>query len=245
MYVMGILSELLQGKTPLIKYRDLGNPMVTVQIDLVSISNTLVDLGAAINIMTSETLKLLGLKNLQPTPTILELADRSTIRPEGILKDVVISIASWEYPTDFLVLHPKSKLGGHPLILGRSWLATTNAYISCRIGDMTISNGVTTQKLVLYPPAQPSPVSKNPLWVGFDKDDTLPVLTTGKALQFKDETKDDSINSFISSPSSASSPTFQSLHVVLTESTQEDITDDFITKTVKVLPNQKSIPLDI
>ena len=63
-YVMGRLSELLQGKTPLVKYGDPGNPTVTVQIDLVSISNTLVDLGVVINIMTIETLKLLGLKNL-------------------------------------------------------------------------------------------------------------------------------------------------------------------------------------
>ena len=79
MYVMGRLSELLQGKTPLLKYGDPGNPTVTVQIDLVFISNTLVDLGVVINIMTSESLKLLGVKNLRPTPMILELADRSTI----------------------------------------------------------------------------------------------------------------------------------------------------------------------
>ena len=106
---------------------------------------------------------------------------------------------------------------------------------------MTISNGVTTQKLVLYTPAQHSPVLKNPLWVGFDEDETLSVLTIGKALQFKDETKDDYINSFIGIPSIVSSPTFQSLHVVMTESTQEDITDDFITETIKVLPNHKSL----
>ena len=79
MYVMGRLSKLLQGKTPLVKYGDPSNPIVTVHIDLVSISNTLVDLGATINIMNSETLKLLRLKNLRPTPTILELVDRSTI----------------------------------------------------------------------------------------------------------------------------------------------------------------------
>lgn len=63
-YVMGGLSELLQGETPLVKYGDPSNPTITIQIDQVSISNTLVDLGAAINIMTCETLKLLGLKNL-------------------------------------------------------------------------------------------------------------------------------------------------------------------------------------
>ena len=110
---------------------------------------------------------------------------------------------------------------------------------------MKISNGVTTQNLVLYPLSQPSPVLKNPLWVGFNEDDTLSILTIGKYFQFKDEIKDDSINSFINSPSSISSPTFQSLHVVMTESTQEDITNDYITETVKILLNHKSILVEI
>ena len=73
--------------------------------------------------MTIETVRKLGLTNIRPIPTILELADRSTIKPEGILGDLVISIDSWEYPADLLVLQPKSQLGGHPLILGRPWLA--------------------------------------------------------------------------------------------------------------------------
>ena len=47
------------------------------------------------------------------------------------------------------------------------------------------------------------------------------------------------------SVTSISSPTFQSLHAIMAESIQEDITDDFITETVKVLPNHKSIPVEI
>ena len=69
--------------------------------------------------MTFETVRKIELTNLRPTPTILELVDRSTIKSEGILDDLVISVDSWEYPTEFLVLQPKSHLGGHPLILGR------------------------------------------------------------------------------------------------------------------------------
>ena len=42
--------------------------------------------------MTIETLKQLGLANLRPTPTILEMADRSTIKPEGVVDEVVVSI---------------------------------------------------------------------------------------------------------------------------------------------------------
>ena len=104
---------------------------------------------------------------------------------------------------------------------------------------------MTTQNLVLYRPSQHSTISKNPLWVGFDEDDTLLILTIGKALHFKDDTEDDSINSFMNSPSSISSPTFQSLHVVMIESTQVDSTNNFITKIVKVLPNHKSIPVEV
>ena len=96
------------GKTLLDKYGDLENSVVTVQIGHTQIPNVLVDLGATINIMTIETVKKLGLTNLRPTTTILELVYRSTIKPEGILDDLVISVDSWEYPTDFLVLQPKS-----------------------------------------------------------------------------------------------------------------------------------------
>ena len=58
--------------------------------------------------MTIEIVWKIGLTNIQPTPTILELADRSTIKPKGILDDLIISVDSWEYPADFLVLQPKS-----------------------------------------------------------------------------------------------------------------------------------------
>ena len=125
----------------------------------------LVDLGAAINVITIETVKKLGLTNLRPTPTILELVDRSTVRPEGILDDLVISVDSWEYRADFLVLQPKSQLGGHPLILGRPWLATIDAYISCRSRSMTISDDIETKILTLYPLSRPRLEIETPLWM--------------------------------------------------------------------------------
>ena len=55
---------------------------------------------------------------------------------------------------DFLVLQPKSNLGGHPLILGRPWLATTDAFIGCRIGNIIISHGTERKQITLYPSAQ-------------------------------------------------------------------------------------------
>jgi hypothetical protein len=118
-HVVGDFSKMMLGKTPLIKYGDPGNPTVTVKIGHTSIPHVLVDLGAEINIMPIETMQFLQLgTQIQPTPTVLELADRSTIRPERVIDDLVISVDSWEYPADFVIFQPKSHLGGHPLILG-------------------------------------------------------------------------------------------------------------------------------
>ena len=58
---------------------------------------------------------------LRKTTTILQLEDRSTVTPEGIVEDVMVTIDSWKYPPNFLVLQPKTKFNGYPLILGRPW----------------------------------------------------------------------------------------------------------------------------
>ena len=138
------------------KYLDPGSPVVDVHINGTMIPHTLIDLGAAINLMTKDTMLKLNLQgSLRKTMTVLQLAHRFTVTPEGIVEDVMVSIDSWEYPTDFLVLQLKAKLTRYPLILGRPWLATADAYISCRAGNMTIKNGHMSKQLYLYPLAQP------------------------------------------------------------------------------------------
>lgn len=61
-------------------------------------------MGAAINVMTRKTMEQLGLSHIHPTLTVLELEDISKIKPDGVLDDVVVSIDSWEYPMDFILL---------------------------------------------------------------------------------------------------------------------------------------------
>ena len=95
---MGRLSKIMLGNTMPVKYGDPRNPILIVQINGVEIPNVLVDMGVAINIITTETLNTLELGNIKPTPTILELAYRSTIKPVGKLEDVIISVDSWHYP---------------------------------------------------------------------------------------------------------------------------------------------------
>jgi hypothetical protein len=115
---MGKLSDLMMGGFLAAKYSDPSSPVVNVQINNTLISNTLIDLGDTINVMTHETMEAVGLRGLWETPIVLQLVNRSTIKLEGILEDVVISLDSWEYPIDFKVLQPKTSLGRYPLILG-------------------------------------------------------------------------------------------------------------------------------
>ena len=118
--IIGPLFDLMSGQVICPKYLDPGIPVVDVHINGTMIPHTLIDLGAAINVMKKDTMLKLNLQgSLRKTMKILQLVDCSTVTPEGIVEDVMVSIDSWEYPTNFLVLQSKAKLTGYPLILGR------------------------------------------------------------------------------------------------------------------------------
>eukprot|EP00253_Pinus_taeda_P027325 PITA_27325 len=86
------------------KYLDPGSPIVDVHIDGIVIPHTLINLGFAINVMTKDTMLKLNLQgSLRKTTIVLQLVDRTTVTPDGIVEDVTVSIDSWEYPADFLV----------------------------------------------------------------------------------------------------------------------------------------------
>ena len=89
------------------------------------------------------------------------------------MEDVMVSINSREYLADFLVLQPKAKLTRYPLILGRPWLATIDAYISCQAGNMTIKNGHMSKQLIFYPPTQPLLEHDLPLWLEEEDEDEV------------------------------------------------------------------------
>ena len=100
-------------------------------------------LGVSIIAMTKNIMEKLQFPNLSLTPAILKLAYRSIVKIKGALKYVVISIDSWEYLVNFMVLWLNSSLNGYPLIPGRAWITTIDSYIGCRSEDMTISHGIT------------------------------------------------------------------------------------------------------
>ena len=87
------------------KYLDSGIPVVDVHIIDTIVPHALINLGAAINVMTKDTMLKLNLQgSLKKTTIVLQLAECSTVTAKRIVEDVMVSIDSWEYATDFLVL---------------------------------------------------------------------------------------------------------------------------------------------
>jgi len=152
--VVGKFSSFMSIEITAEKYVDPRNIVLTIFINMTPIANTLIDLGATINIMTLEKLNHLIIHNFLPTPTMFELANRSKRKTYGILKEVILLLDSWEYPTNFYFIQPKTNLGGNPLILGRPCLAIADAFIGCRSRNMTITHGIKTKQITLYPLGQ-------------------------------------------------------------------------------------------
>ena len=173
---------------------------MTVIINNTSIENTLIDLGSSINMMTTAVLEILQLVQfLRPTSSILELADRTTVKPVGVLDDIIVLVASWEYPIDFMVVESKDPSKRNPIILGRPWLATANDFIGCRDGEMTISNGLSKQIIILYPPAQP--ITKNSWWLNYffgDEDFDDLSLPSDFSWELQEHTTENVLNQFVS-----------------------------------------------
>jgi len=69
-----------------------------------------------------------------------------------------------------MILTPKNNLGGHPLILGRPWLAIADAFISCKFGDMYIFYGNSIKKFTIYPPTKAITKIDDKEWID-DEDD--------------------------------------------------------------------------
>ncbi|KAL5554812.1 hypothetical protein UlMin_042213 [Ulmus minor] len=145
-------SAVIDSKTPP-KYKDPGCPTVPCQIGNQACGQALLDLGASVNLMPYSVYLQLGLGEIKPTTVVLQLADRSVRKPRGIVEDILVQIDKFYYPVDFLVLdtiaivNTESKI---PLILGRQFLATSNALINCRNGLMTLSFGNMTLEMNVF-----------------------------------------------------------------------------------------------
>ena len=146
------VSAIIECKT-LVKYKDLGCPTISVNIGGTCVEKALLDLGVSVNLLPFSMYQQLGLSELKPTTITLSLADRSIKIPKGTVEDVLIQVDKFYYPVDFVVLdtEPVAVGANHvPIILGRPFLATSNAIIDCRNGVMQLTFGNMTLELNIF-----------------------------------------------------------------------------------------------
>ena len=135
------------------KYKDPGCLTISVNIGGICVEKALLDLGASVNLLPYSMYRQLGLGELKPTSITLSLTDRSIKIPKGTMEDVLIQVDKFYYPVDFVVLdtEPAAARANYvPIILGRPFLATSNAIINCRNGFMQLTFGNMTLELNIF-----------------------------------------------------------------------------------------------
>ena len=146
------VSAIIECKTP-VKYKDPGCPTISVNIGGTCVEKALLDMGASVNLLPYSMYKQLGLGELKPTSITLSLADRSIKIQKGTIEDVLIQVDKFYYPLDFIVLDTESiAMGANhvPIILGRPFLATSNAIINFRNGVMQLTFGNMNLELNIF-----------------------------------------------------------------------------------------------
>ena len=136
------VSSIIRNGMPL-KFNDPGSPTIPCIIGTAKIEHALLDLGSSVNLLPTTLYEALGLGKLKDTSMILQLADRSMKMPKGIVEDVLVQVGNFYYPVDFVVLDMNiSHVPNHSsIILGRPFLATSNALINCRNDMLKITFG--------------------------------------------------------------------------------------------------------
>ncbi|XP_057251835.1 uncharacterized protein LOC130591893 [Beta vulgaris subsp. vulgaris] len=132
-------SAILQNKIP----KKLGDPdsySIPIKLGDIKIKNALCDLGASVSLMPLSICKKLNMGELKPTHISLQLADRTVKFPLGILEDAPLRVGKFFIPYDFVVMKMEED-ANVPIILGRPFLATAEAIIDMKKGNIAFEIG--------------------------------------------------------------------------------------------------------
>ena len=97
-------------------------PVLTVQVGNGTLENVLLDGGSGVNLITEEERNRLGLKDPQPAPFRLRMADQTVVDPVGMIRNVKIHIHGIPYLITLTVIKNKEVNEAYSMLLGRPWL---------------------------------------------------------------------------------------------------------------------------
>ncbi|KAI9076990.1 hypothetical protein K1719_041066 [Acacia pycnantha] len=84
-----------------------------------------------------------GLGPLRPTGVIVQLANRSSAHPSGLVEDVLVKVNDLIFPADFYILDMESESPSSrsPIILGRPFMKTVRTKIDVHSGTLSMEFG--------------------------------------------------------------------------------------------------------
>ncbi|XP_024164197.1 uncharacterized protein LOC112171219 [Rosa chinensis] len=133
------ISVVLQRRLPP-KLKDPRSFTIPCKIGEKPFEKALMDLGASINLMPYGVYKELGLSNIKPIQSSLQLADRSVVYPRGVVEDVLVHLDELVIPADFVILDMKEVYQDDlPIIFGRAFMATAGTKIDVKLGLLTMT----------------------------------------------------------------------------------------------------------
>ena len=132
-------SAVIQRSLPA-KMKDPGSFTIPCSIRKYEFKKALCDSGASINLRPLLVVQRLSLGELTPTTITLQMDDRSMVKPEGVLEDVLVKVGKFIFPMDFVVMKMEED-NQVPLLLGRPFLATGAALIDVQKGELTLRVG--------------------------------------------------------------------------------------------------------
>ncbi|XP_052624930.1 uncharacterized protein LOC128132413 [Lactuca sativa] len=133
------VSAVIQKKLPP-KCKDPGIFAIPCTIGDLHVESAMLDLGASINVMPYSVFQSLSVGTLEETGVIIQLADKSSVSPRGMLEDVLVQVNQLVFPVDFYVidLEEKTPSKSSMILLGRPFMHTAHTIIDVHKGKITM-----------------------------------------------------------------------------------------------------------
>ncbi|XP_017428735.1 uncharacterized protein LOC108336796 [Vigna angularis] len=137
-YKEGNCNIILQ-KEPPPNVKDPGSFTIPCTIGNVDIGRALIVLGSSINLMPLSVLEKIGGLEVKPTKMTLQMADRSTKKPYGVVEDVMVRIDKLKFLVDFVVMEMEQDVK-IPIILGRLCMKMAKVIINVDDGTTMLKD---------------------------------------------------------------------------------------------------------
>ncbi|XP_074315888.1 uncharacterized protein LOC141652182 [Silene latifolia] len=173
-----IISEyvpaLFQKKLPP-KCGDPGMFAIPCTIGDLRFEKAMLDLRASINVIPFAIYETLKLGPLKDTSVVVQLDDRSSVYPKGIVENVMVGVGKLAFPADFYVLDMKNdQAGAIPILLGRPFLRTAGTKRDVPKGSLTMEFDGTVVKFEINKPSYRSPTIHSLCAIDISTNHVLP-----------------------------------------------------------------------